>query len=104
MPRGELLGELGHDEERAPSALLLRLDNVAEDVVSHVQHVFASRADELREDIAVAARVHLVLFEWTCVATEFLHSRRLLFVIVCFFKKILKNLIMISQSLSIQKQ
>jgi len=55
VPDDHLLGELGHDQERPPGALLLRLDDVAEDVVAHVQHVLAARADQLREDLAVAA-------------------------------------------------
>ena len=75
MPHDELLRQLGYDQERAPRSLLLRLDDVAEDVVSHVQHVFAARADELGEDVAAAARVDHVLAQRTGMAAKLLNAR-----------------------------
>ena len=75
MPDGQLLRKLRNDQERAPSSLLLRLDDVAEDVVSHVQNVFASRSDELGKDVTAAARVDLVRFQRSRMAAKLLDAR-----------------------------
>ena len=75
MPGDEFLRELGHHEERAPRSDLLRLDYVAEDVVAHVQHVLAARSNQLREHVAIAARIHLIALQGARVAAEFLDAR-----------------------------
>ena len=51
-PHVQLLGEFRHYEERPPSLDLLWLEDVAEYVISHVQHVLALGPDQLREDVA----------------------------------------------------
>ena len=48
----QLLHQFGDDEEGAPAADLLRLENVAEDVVAAVQHVLAFGADQVGEHLA----------------------------------------------------
>ena len=45
VPNKHLLREFWNDEKRAPSALLLRLNYVTKDVVSHVQYVFTAATD-----------------------------------------------------------
>jgi len=50
-PHVKLVCQFRDDEERPPAADLLRFEDVAEDVVADVQHVFTLRADELREYI-----------------------------------------------------
>ena len=51
MPDEHLLREFGHDQKSAPRSLFLRLDYVAEYVVSHVKHVLATAANQLGEDV-----------------------------------------------------
>jgi len=53
-PDVELVRELGNDEERAPAADLLGLEDVAVDVVAAVQHVAALRADQRRKHVAAS--------------------------------------------------
>ena len=51
-PDVELPRELGDDEVRLPAAQLLRLEDVAEDVVAKVEDVLALRPDHLGQHIA----------------------------------------------------
>ena len=51
-PHVKLSRELGHHEVRLPAAQLLRLEDVAEDVVAKVEDVFALRPDHLGQHIA----------------------------------------------------
>ena len=53
-PDVELPRELGDDEVRLPAAQLLRLEDVAEDVVAEVEDVLALRPDHLGQHITRA--------------------------------------------------
>ena len=62
------MSDLGHHQECPPAPQLLGLENVAKDVVTHVQHVVALGTDQVTEDVAGPARVDLPLLEWAHVA------------------------------------
>jgi hypothetical protein len=62
-PDVQLAHQFWHYQEGPPSADLLALEDVAEDVVAHVEDVLALGADQLREDVARTPRIHLFLLE-----------------------------------------
>ncbi len=54
-------------------------------MIAHIQHVLASRANQLREHVAVAARVHLVALKRARVTTELLYTGVLLEMLTVFY-------------------
>ena len=50
----ELVIQLGHDQHRSPRFLLLRFDDISEYVIANVQHIFAHRSDQFRDDLTRA--------------------------------------------------
>ena len=69
-PHRQLLSDFWDNQEGSPSPLLLGLEDVAEDVVSDVEHVVATRLQHLADHVARAARVDLPLLRRTHVPTD----------------------------------
>lgn len=59
-PDRQLLSQLGNTQECAPAPCLLRLEDVAKDVVTHVQHLMAIGPHDVGEDIHRAPRVDML--------------------------------------------
>lgn len=74
-PNVQLLHQLRHHQERTPPPHLLRLEDVAKDVVSDVQNVLALGTDQLREDVTGSARVHLAALQGTHVGADLTRTR-----------------------------
>lgn len=51
LPHLQLHGEFRHDQKRLPALTFLRFEDVAEDVVSDVQDVFALDAQQITDDV-----------------------------------------------------
>ena len=71
VPNSHLLRQLWDYQKGAPRSLLLRFDNVTENVVANVKHILATGSNQLGKHITVATRVDFVFSEWPRVATEF---------------------------------
>lgn len=69
-PDAQLLSELGDDQESSPALDLLALQNVAENVISDIKHVFAFGADQAAEDFAGSTRVNVPLFQSSEVRSD----------------------------------
>lgn len=70
-PHVQLLAQLGNDQERPPATNLLRLKDVAEDVIADVENIFAFGADERCEHIARPAGVNLTLMQRSEISSDF---------------------------------
>ena len=69
-PHGQLLGQLGDTQECAPAPRLLGLEDVAEDVVTHVEHLVAVRPHDVREHIHGAPGVDVLGGDGSCVGAN----------------------------------
>lgn len=74
-PHVQLTHQLRHNEERAPTAYLLRFEYVPEYVIAHIEHILALGIDELGEQLARPARVHLTRLQWTNVRADLQATR-----------------------------
>ena len=69
-PHSQLLGQLGDAQERAPAPRLLGLQDVAEDVVTHVEHLMAVCPHDVREHIHGAPGVDVLGGDGSCVGAN----------------------------------
>jgi len=65
-PHMQLVHELRHNQERSPATNLLRLENVAEDMIANVQNVFAFGSDKRRENVARTWKMRVITMTYCC--------------------------------------